>query len=245
MARKREKMALSSSGLGQQVLILPTRVRLPVASLMATNNEGLIKELRDLGVLKTEKIAQALRKIKREEFVPKELISEAYFDEPVVIGWGQTISQPYTVVFMLELLKVEEGNRILDIGAGSGWQSALLADLCGMAGKVYAIERIPELCMFGQKNLDKYGLRKSGRVEWICGDGSEGLPEYQPYDRIVAAAAAVDVSKEWIKQLKFGGRLVLPVQNEIWLMVKKSEKQIERERFSGFSFVSLIRKGQK
>lgn len=209
---------------------------------MALDNEGLIEELKDSGVLKTTKIAEALGKIKREDFVPRELISKAYVDEPVGIGLGQTISQPYTVVFMLELLMVEEGNKILDIGAGSGWQSALLADLCGMTGKVYAIERIPELCKFGQENLAKYGLEKSGRVEWTCGDGSKGLPEHQPYDRIVAAAAALEVPEEWIKQLKIGGRLVLPVRNEIRLFLKKSEKQIETQRFPGFSFVPLITK---
>ena len=126
---------------------------------METKNE-LIKNLIEDGYLKTPNIIEAFRAIDRADFVLPEYRSEAYGNYPLPITGGQTISQPLTVAFMLELLEPQLGEKILDIGAGSGWQTTLLAEIIGAIGVIVAIERIPELCDFAQKNIDKYGFIK-------------------------------------------------------------------------------------
>lgn len=200
--------------------------------------EKLIKQLIQQGYLKTPRIIEAFKKIKRVDFVMEKLKEDADVNAPLPIGWGQTISQPLTVAFMLELLQPEPGDKILDIGAGSGWQTALLAHIVGEKGKVFAMERIPELVEFGEKNVEKYNFET---VNFICGDGSKGLSMAAPFDKIIAAAAAEEIPEAWREQLKVGGRLVTPVQSSIWLLIKESDDKFKEHEFPGFAFVPLIK----
>jgi len=188
--------------------------------------------------LKTPKIIEAFRKIRREDFLPEELKEEASINAPLPIGYGQTNSQPLTVAFMLELLEPKEEDKILDIGAGSGWQTAMLAYIVGDKGKVLAIERIPELVEFGRQNVAKYSFIEKGIVEFVCGNASKFVSN--GVDKIIAAASAKKIPDAWKEQLKIGGRLVVPVQSSIWLLIKKSQADFEEQEFPGFAFVPLI-----
>jgi len=204
--------------------------------------EDLINELIQQGYLKTPEIIEAFKRIKREDFVLENLKSQADVNAPLPIGWGQTISQPLTVAFMLELLQPKPGDKILDIGSGSGWQTALLAYIVSKksSGKVFAIERIHQLVEFGKRNVGKYNFLKKRIVEIICGDGSRGLEKEAPFDKIITAAACEEIPKAWKEQLKVGGRLVTPVKSSIWLLVKTTEDKFEQKEFPGFAFVPLI-----
>lgn len=203
----------------------------------------LINQLIEQKYLKTPVIIEAFKKIKRADFVPREIIKEKgeefvnEYNAPLPISYGQTISQPLTVAFMLELLKPKQGNIILDIGSGSGWQTAMLCEIVGDKGFIYAIELVPELKNFGQDNVLKYNFKN---VEFICGDGSNGLLDKAPFDRIIAAAAANEIPKAWKEQLKIDGRIVAPVRNSIWLLIKKSKNKFEEKEYPGFAFVPLI-----
>jgi len=200
--------------------------------------ENLINNLIKNGYLKTPEIINAFRKIDRVDFVSKELKSEAAANTPLPIGYEQTISQPLTVAFMLELLEPKEGDKILDVGSGSGWQSSLLAYIVGKEGKVFAIERIPELSEFGRENSQKYNFEN---LEFIAGDGSRGYEKEALYDRIIVAASAFrEIPAKLKKQLKIGGRLVVPVENSIWLVIKKAKDEYEGKEFPGFIFVPLV-----
>jgi protein-L-isoaspartate(D-aspartate) O-methyltransferase len=207
-------------------------------------NGSLVNQLIEQKYLKSPLIIDAFRKIKRADFVPQEILRErgedfvAEYNAPLSIGYGQTISQPLTVAFMLELLQPRSGDKVLDIGSGSGWQTAMLCQIVGPEGFVYAIELIPELKNFGQSNIEKYNFKN---VEFIYGDGSKGLSDQAPFDKIIAAAAAEEISPAWKEQLKIGGRLVLPVKNSIWLLIKKDEKKFEEKEYPGFVFVPLIK----
>jgi len=192
------------------------------------------------GVLKTPRIIEAFEKINRADFVPQELKEKAYINEPLPIGERQTISQPYTVAFMIELLQPKSGDKIFEIGFGSGWQTALLAEIIGESGKVFAVERIRGLFEFGTKNISAYNFIKKGIIRTILGDATMGLKKYAPFDSIVAGASAQEIPEEWLKELKIGGRLVMPVRNSVWLYIKKSEKEFEKQEFPGFVFVPLV-----
>ncbi|MCD6097123.1 protein-L-isoaspartate O-methyltransferase [bacterium] len=192
------------------------------------------------GYLRTPRIIQAFRRIKREDFVSSSLKDLAQVNKPLPIGFEQTISQPLTVAFMLELLQPQERDKVLDVGAGSGWVSALLSEIVGPGGKVFAVERIPELKNFGENNLRKYDFIESGRVKFILGDGSKGLPEESPFNCIHVGAAAEEIPPELKKQLAIGGRMVIPVKQDIVFLKKKKEDKFEEKNFSGFVFVPLI-----
>lgn len=201
--------------------------------------DQLIKE----GYLKTPRLIRAFRKIKRKDFVLPEFESEAEANYPLDIGFGQTISQPLTVAFMFELCQPKEGDKVLDIGSGSGWTTALFAEIVGEKGKVYGIERIPELKSFGENNTKKYDFVSSGRAIFICGDGSKGLKEYAPFDVIHVAAAALTIPSPLLKQLKIGGRLVIPVGlnfQDIVLVKRISVDNYKKEKYPGFVFVPLV-----
>ena len=202
--------------------------------------EHLINQLIQEGYLKTPRIIEAFRAIKREDFLPEDLKNEAEINAPLPIGYGATISQPLTVAFMLELLQPEPGDKILDIGSGSGWQTAMLAYIVGEKGKVFAIERIPELVEFGKRNVAKYNFLEKGIVEFICADGSKGLEQAASFSGIIAAAACDEIPGAWKEQLKIGGRLVTPVKSSIWSLIKKSQAEFEEQEFPGFAFVPLI-----
>lgn len=201
---------------------------------------SLVRDLVYQGYLKTDRIIDAFSKIKRVNFVPKDLESASQANIPLPIGQGQTISQPLTVAFMLEKLQPQIGDKVLDIGSGSGWTTALLAHIVGKKGKVIGVERIEELCRFGLNNVSKYHLIEGGRVKIICADGSKGYINEAPYDRILVSAAAQEIPKELKKQLKIGGRLVIPIKNSLWMLEKISNKDFQEEEYPGFAFVPLV-----
>lgn len=203
----------------------------------------LIQQLIDQGYLKTPRIIQAFEKINRRDFVLSEMQPESEINAPLSIGYGQTISQPLTVAFMLELLDPQTGQKILDIGSGSGWTTAILAEIVGVRGRVFGVERIQELGDFGENNTRKYNFVKSGRAVFITGDGTKGLPEQAPFDRIHVGAAANKIPKALLEQLAVGGKLVVPEGvnfQDVVLIEKVAEGKYKRKNFPGFAFVPLI-----
>ena len=201
---------------------------------------NLVRDLIYQGYLKTDRIIEAFSKIKRIDFLPDDLQSASQANIPLPIGQGQTISQPLTVAFMLEKLDPRIGDKVLDIGSGSGWTTALLAHVVGEKGKVIGIERIRSLRDFGTNNISKYHLIEGGRAKIICADGTKGYVNEAPYKRILVSAAANVVPKELKKQLAVGGRLVIPVENSIWVFEKISAKVFREEEYPGFAFVPLV-----
>lgn len=200
--------------------------------------DELVSQLIKLGYLKIPAIISAFRKIDRRHFVPKSLQDFAYVNEPLSIGQGQTISQPLTVAFILELLELVPGQKVLDVGTGSGWQAALIAEIIGPAGRVVSIERIESLSNQARLNLSKFHFNN---LELVIGDGSLGHQLEAPYDRIVGAATAEAVSEIWKNQLRIGGIIVTPVGTSLIKLVKKSENDFEKEEYPGFVFVPLIK----
>lgn len=202
--------------------------------------EALVKELIKIGVLKSPLIIEAFRIIDRTDFVPKEHRTDAYADIALPTTSGQTISQPYTVAFMLELLEPAQGNKILDIGSGSGWQTALLAHIVGEHGKVFGIELVPSIKKFGDENISKYNFITKGIVVNLQMSAEHGIPQEAPFDRIVSGASAKKILPAWKEQLKIGGRMVIPIQNSIWLFIKKEDGTFEEQEFPGFAFVPFV-----
>lgn len=162
----------------------------------------LIAKLRAEGWLKSSAVIRAFESVSRELFVKEEDIEQAYLDVPLPISKGQTISQPLTVAFMTELLDVKAGQKVLEIGTGSGYQAAILASIVGPSGKVYSVEIIPELVEFAKKNLEKAKIKN---VEVFLSDGSIGLKRFAPYDRIITTAAAPQIPEPLKQQLRVGG----------------------------------------
>ena len=184
-----------------------------------------------------DRIDQAFEVVDRANFVPKELRDAVDIDAPLPIGYGQTNSQPYTVRLMLEWLDPQPGEKILDVGSGSGWTTALLAHLVGAKGWVYAVERIPELVEFGQDNAERTGVKNASFFQ--AGD-EFGLPEEAPYDRILVSASADQLPQELIDQLKVGGKMVIPVQHDILEITKKTKEDLDIKKHGGFAFVPLL-----
>jgi len=207
---------------------------------MALSWESLVSGLIRGGFVLTPAIISAFREIDRRDFVPPEFSTLAYEDRPLPIGLEQTISQPLTVAFMLELLQPRPGDKVLEIGAGSGWQTALLCHIVGPSGKVFAIERIPELKEMAERNADKYGFIREGIARISLGDGAKGLLAEAPFRRIIAAAAGDHVRVAWKEQLKVHGKIVAPVQNTIEVWEKTGANDFNCSEYHGFSFVPLI-----
>lgn len=182
------------------------------------------------------RIEDALRAIDRADFVPDDIRSEAYLDTALPIGYGQTISQPVVVVFCLEQLAAENGNRVLDVGSGSGWTTALLAHLVGESGSVIGVERIPELVVFGQRNLDKYNFRNASIEQ--AGE-KLGKPDLAPFDRILVSASAERVPETLKTQLSDGGRMVISVRQSI-CVVERIGENFSTICHDGYVFVPLI-----
>lgn len=198
--------------------------------------DALCNHMLQSGVLRSPHIEAAFRAVERIEFVPPESRPAAYYDEPVHIGHDQTISQPSTVARMLELLDPQPGMRILDIGSGSGWTTALLAHIVGPGGSVLGLERVDELVEFGAANLAAHNLRHAH----IRKTGTElGAPQEAPFDRILVSAAARSFPETLVSQLVDNGILVVPVRDAIW-KATKVENQPLFEKYEGFVFVPLI-----
>jgi protein-L-isoaspartate(D-aspartate) O-methyltransferase len=202
----------------------------------------IVNDLIKNGYLKSDLIIDAFSEISRIEFVPAELESEAEENIALPIGYGQTVSQPLIVAFMLELLDPRRGQKILDVGSGSGWTTSLLSYIVGSSGKVIGVEIIEELKKIGERNTDKYGYVKKRIAEFHIYDGSIGFSPGAPYDRILVSAAADRIPEELKNQLKVGGKMVIPVWNSIFYLEKKSDTDFRQEEFPGFVFVPLITK---
>ncbi|MBI2607289.1 MAG: protein-L-isoaspartate O-methyltransferase [Candidatus Doudnabacteria bacterium] len=184
----------------------------------------------------SKEIAQVFKVVDRADFVPISFREEAYFDYPLPIAEEQTISQPSTVLFMLNLLDPKKGEKILDVGSGSGWTTALLAQIVGSRGEVQGVEVVPELVEFGRKNLAKYKFKQAA----ISAAGQTvGLPRSAPFDKILVSATAAELPQQLIDQLKVGGVMVTPIGYSVWKIKKISEKETEMEEFPGFAFVPL------
>lgn len=199
------------------------------------DHESLIAHLVGSGALSTQRILDAFRAIDRKDFVRDEDIPAAYLDQPIPIGHGQTISQPTTVAFMLELLQPEEGDAVLDVGSGSGWTSALLRHITGEHGHVVAIEIIPDLVRFGKANIRKY----FEDVEVLQAKPEQyGVPGKGPWDVILVSAAADDFPEDLVMQMREGGRMAIPVGKSVFL-VERFADGTRKTEYPGFAFVPL------
>jgi len=196
----------------------------------------LVKNLEEKGITETN-VLEAIRKIPRHLFLESAFENFAYQDKSFPIRAGQTISQPYTVAFQTELLQVKKGDKILEIGTGSGYQTAVL---CVIGAEVYSIERQSELFKKTIIFLPKIGIRPK---KIIFGDGYKGFPEEAPFDSILVTAGAKIIPRELMTQLKIGGRLVIPLGEKDQIMtvlIRKNEKQFEKHEFGKFRFVPLL-----
>jgi protein-L-isoaspartate(D-aspartate) O-methyltransferase len=193
-------------------------------------------QLRARGI-SDERVLEALRRVPRHLFVPAARRDRAYDDTPLPLGEGQTISQPYMVAWMTELLELEGREVVLEVGTGSGYQAAVLGVL---AKKVYTIERIPQLADEARKILDQLGL---DNIEIVVGDGSKGLKEHAPYDRILVTAGSPSVPQVLVEQLADGGRLIIPVgpaSMQMLTVVTRHGSEIETHEVGGCVFVPLV-----
>jgi protein-L-isoaspartate(D-aspartate) O-methyltransferase len=208
----------------------------PHAALYQTQRKRMVDLLRSRGI-RDERVLKAMSDIPRHLFVPEALAAKAYGDHALPIGEMQTISQPYMVARMTELAEVNKDSTVLEIGAGSGYQTAVLSAL---AGRVLAIERISDLARSAQKNIRQLGCYNA-TVKWF--DGTIGWSDHAPYDAILVAAGSPEVPEPLVAQLAVGGRLVIPIGNEehqILVRVIRTETDVVRENYESCVFVKLI-----
>lgn len=198
--------------------------------------QKLVETIKKKGI-EDQKVLDAIGKIPRHLFMDSGFLDHAYQDKAFPIAAEQTISQPYTVAFQTELLQLKEGDKVLEIGTGSGYQTAVL---CEMGAKVYSIERQLELFKLTSKFFPKLGYRAK---KLIFGDGYKGLKEEAPFDGIIVTAGAPFVPKPLMSQLAIGGRLVIPVGEEVQVMtlfIRNGPKDFEKHEFGEFRFVPLL-----
>ena len=199
--------------------------------------DNLIRE----GYIKSEGVKKAFLKVPREEFVPDSLKIRAYIDTPLEIGHGQTISAPHMVAIMCEALDIKKDQKILEIGAGSGYHAAIVAHIVGETGHVYTIERFEKLAKRAQENLTRTRIVN---ITVEVGDGSEGFEKYKPYDRIYVTCASPGIPQPLINQLKDFGKLLIPVGKmfcELKLLEKRGEELVSKN-LGGCVFVPLVGK---
>lgn len=205
---------------------------------MATKEE-LIKNWISSGTVRDKRVIESFRKVPREEFIEESRKEESYGDYPLPIGEGQTISQPTTVMIMTQALELKEGDKVLEVGSGSGYQAAIIASIVGEKGKVISTEIVDELAESAKSNIKKLKLKN---VEIIKHDGSKGYAKEAPYDRIIITAACPKIPKPLIKELKEGGIIVAPVGNmneQIMIKGRKIKGELVEENLGNFMFVPL------
>lgn len=203
-------------------------------------HKGMRQQLVDTLIgkgIKDKAVLNAIGKIPRHLFMDSGFIDHAYVDKAFPIAADQTISQPYTVAFQSELLQIKPGDKVLEIGTGSGYQCAVLIEL---GAKVYSIERQQELFKKTSKFLPKIGYRAK---KLIFGDGYKGLPQEAPFKSIIVTAGAPFVPKPLLSQLAIGGRLVIPVGDDVQVMtlfIRRGQKEFEKHEFGEFRFVPML-----
>ncbi|MEA3498319.1 MAG: methyltransferase domain-containing protein [Campylobacterota bacterium] len=202
---------------------------------MISHND-LVNHLINSKALHSTNIIEAFRNIDRVDFVYDSSVEGVYGDYPLQIGYNQTISQPSTVAMMFEMLEPYLGQKILDIGSGSGWTTALLGFIVGDKGSVIGLERVNELVEFGSENISKYRF-KNAKI--IKAKDELGIPN-EKFDRILVSAASEQLPHNLLKQLKTGGKLVIPIKNSIYEIIKKGDEEFETTEHYGFRFVPLI-----
>ncbi|MEM4267338.1 MAG: protein-L-isoaspartate(D-aspartate) O-methyltransferase [Candidatus Woesearchaeota archaeon] len=198
--------------------------------------EEMIETIKSYG-LSDDKIFKAMREVPRHLFVKDHSLRDTYGDYPLVILHGQTISQPYTVAFMLHLLSLKEGQRVLEIGTGSGWNAALIKKIIGDNGIVVSIELLRDLHEYAKKRINELSIP----VILVHGDGSQGYKKYAPYDRIIITAACPEIPSVIVDQLKDGGVVVAPVGKftQVIVVGEKNKKTLSTKSFGVFRFVPL------
>jgi len=200
----------------------------------------MVAKLVKAGYIKTPRVRNAMETIPRHVFVPDEMQKYAHADTPLEIGEGQTISAPHMVAIMLEILELEKGMKVLEVGCGSGYHASLAAYLVGAEGHVFTIDIIESLTLKAKANIAAVGLHD--RIEVIHADGSRGLPEHAPFDRIMAACSAPEVPKPLIDQLGDPGIAVIPVGSgytQNLAIVRKSRGKVTRTDEGGVAFVPM------
>jgi len=202
--------------------------------------EQLIDYWKKSGTITDERLLKAFKEVPRKVFIKEIHKEEAYGDYPLPIGNGQTISQPTTVMLMTQALELQEGQKVLEVGAGSGWQAALIANIVGKKGKVITTEIIRELAEFAKNNMEKAKIKN---VEVLNIDGSQGYKKQAPYDRIIITAACPQIPPPIIEQLKTGGILVAPVGSLAYgqdmIKLTKTSSGVTTKSLGRFVFVPL------
>ncbi|MEK7089213.1 MAG: protein-L-isoaspartate O-methyltransferase [Patescibacteria group bacterium] len=207
--------------------------------------ELLVKFLTKNGYVKSLLIKDAFMHVNRADFIGEEAMDDANENLPIAIGFERTIPQPSTVAFMLELVEPKFGEKILHIGSGSGWQTALLAYIVGSkaeadapAGKVIAIESVEELSQVATKNLETYHFISNNIADVIHGDAKEGFAKGAPYDKIVSSVTLKEIPRAWKDEVRIGGRIVAPIGEHIVVLDKTSADSFSRRQYFGFDFSS-------
>jgi len=225
--------AMAATGCGQQV---------PSATDFAAQRQRMVEQQLKPRGIKDERVLAAMAKVPREEFVPIEARVDAYEDGPLPIGYDQTISQPYIVAFMTEQLRPKPGDRVLEIGSGSGYQAAILA---GLVANVYTIEIVEPLAKTAEATLQRLGFTN---VHIRVGDGYKGWPEDAPFDAVIVTCAPDKVPQPLVDQLKDGGRMVIPVgerfAQQLYLLEKRNG-QLKQSATLPVRFVPMKREGQE
>jgi len=206
--------------------------------------KALVEHLEESGIIKISAIKKAMLKIKREDFLPTEQKENAYDDTPLPIPGGVTISAPHMHCIFLSSLKLKSGDKVLEVGFGSGILLAYIREIVGPKGKVVGIEFVPETYEFGKRNLERAGYKD---IKLFLGDGSQGVPQEAPFDKIVSGASAPEIPKPWIEQLKPGGIIVTPVgpmygEQDLIYVEKTKEGKIIKKNLGGVIFVQLFGK---
>lgn len=210
---------------------------------MIDERKKMVKILSESGYIKTEKVRNAMENVPREEFIPTSNRPYAYVDRPLPIGEGQTISAPHMVAMICELLELEEGMKVLEIGTGFGYNAAVVSQIIGKEGHLYSIERIGSLAGIARENLKRTSL--GDNVTVVLGDGTKGYEEEAPFDRIYGTASAPSLPEPLKEQLKIGGIMLVPVGEQHYFqdlvyIKRESEDSFTRKTIGGVAFVPMI-----